>query len=192
MLAGGVEKVAGTEVVRAGEDVTDGWKLGGVVDGGELETAGNEAGAVEANGMRAHGGVVGGAFRRGGDVTGGKTPGEALIEGRGIIEASPLVGNAFVDFAGEPPAIAAVIRFIAGVGGIDTNACRVVAVKDIAGKGTPGVAGVGVSDSEGFGGGDLRRGRGVAGDEGGGSGSIRAGDDAAGAEQEAGGEGEQA
>lgn len=160
-----VEDVSGLEVTGVGNGEADGGKLAGVVNGGELKATRHEAGAIDTSSMGTDGGVVGCSFGFRRDVASGLAGTDAEVEGGRIIEATPFVGDALVDLAGQPPTWAVWGRAMADVWGVHNDAVGVGIVKDIASEGAPSMSDVGLGYGDGFLGGDLGRRGGVARDE---------------------------
>ncbi len=86
-----VEQVAGPQIARAGQFCADGRQLGGVMHGGQLQAARDEAGIIDPGRLSAHGGVVGPAFFRRGNITTSQALGDGCIKCGGIIKPAPLL-----------------------------------------------------------------------------------------------------
>ena len=127
----GVENITGEQVVVTFEFDAEFGEFAGGEAAGKFPAAGNEPGAIDADGVFADGIVELGAFLWGVDVSGVAAIGDALIKFFDGGKSSPLVGNAAIHEPGHPPSGEGARGLVGGVWRVYADAVRIDAVEDI-------------------------------------------------------------
>ena len=132
-----VEQIAGPQIRRAWQLVTDRWQFRSVMDRRQFQTTGNETRAIHPRGVGAHRRIVRAALRGRRDIARRRSICHCHIERCRTIEPAPFVGNPLVHHSRDPPAFARLLRLMPGVRGVHQDARLVLAMQDISRKWPP-------------------------------------------------------
>ena len=160
-----VEQIAGPQIRRAWQLVTDGWQFRSVMDRRQFQTTGNETRAIHPRRVGAHCRIVRPALRGRRDIARRRSICHCHIERCRTIEPAPFVGNPLVHHSWDPPSFAGLLRIKAGVRGIHEDARLVLAMQNVPRERPPRMGCQLVGDRHRFRGRQLRRRGRIPGDQ---------------------------